>query len=76
MNTVISSKGQLVLPAALREKDQIEAGQKFAIERIDEGQYLLKREKLPDNSGMVDWLLNCPEKDWFQSIDSETTDSL
>ena len=76
MKTVVSSKGQLVLPAPLREKDRIIPGQKFDIERIDAGQYLLKRRPVPDNDGMVDWLLACPEKDWFQPIASESTDSL
>ncbi len=76
MRTVISSKGQLVLPAALREQDRIGAGEKFDIERIDKGQYLLKRHPVPDNDGLVDWLLGCPEKDWFHPIASESTDSL
>jgi predicted DNA-binding antitoxin AbrB/MazE fold protein len=26
--------------------------------------------------GVVDWLLACPEKDWFQSLPSESTDTL
>lgn len=76
MHTVISSKGQVVLPATLRQRDRIAAGQKFDIERLDAGQYLLKRHPVPDNDGLVDWLLACPEKDWFQPVASESTDSL
>ena len=76
MKTVISSKGQLVLPAPLRERDRIASGQTFDIERIEAGQYLLKRQPVPDNDGLVDWLLACPVKDWFQPIASESTDSL
>ena len=76
MKTIISSKGQLVLPAFLRERDRIAAGQKFDIERIDAGQYLLKRRPVPDNDGLVDWLLACPEKSWFQPLASERTDTL
>ena len=76
MKTIISSKGQLVLPAPLRERDRIAAGQKFDIERIEAGQYLLKRQPVSDNAGLVDWLLACPEKDWFQPIASESTDAL
>ena len=76
MKTVISSKGQLVLPAPLRERDRIATGQKFDIERLEAGQYLLKRQPVPDNEGLVDWLLACPVKDWFQPIASEATDSL
>jgi AbrB family looped-hinge helix DNA binding protein len=76
MNTVLSSKGQIVLPAELRQRDHIRTGQRFDIERLDAGQYLLKRHSAPDNEGLVDWLLACPEKDWFQPIASESTDSL
>jgi hypothetical protein len=28
------------------------------------------------NSGVVDWLLECPEKDFFTAVESESTDSL
>ena len=76
MHTIISSKGQVVLPAALRQRDRIVPGQKFDIERLDAGQYLLKRQPVPDNAGLVDWLLACPEKHWFQSTAFESTDSL
>lgn len=76
MKTVISSKGQIVLPAPLRERDGIVAGQKFAIERIESGQYLLRREQPPTNEGLVNLLLACPEKDWFQPLPSESTDTL
>jgi AbrB family looped-hinge helix DNA binding protein len=76
VKTVISSKGQIVLPAPLRVRDRIAPGQRFDIERIVAGQYLLKREPVPDNHGLVDWLLACPEKDWFQPVASESTDSL
>ena len=76
MKTVISSKGQIVLPAELRKRDGIRSGQPFEIERLDAGQYLLTRQPAPDNAGLVDWLLNCPEKGWFQPIPSESTDML
>ena len=76
MHTVISSKGQVVLPAALRQRDGITPGQKFEIERLDAGQYLLKRQPVADNAGLVDLLLACPVKGWFQTITSESTDSL
>lgn len=76
MKTVISSKGQIVLPAPLRERDRIVAGQKFVIERIESGQYLLRRELPPANNGLVNLLLACPEKEWFQPLPSESTDTL
>jgi AbrB family looped-hinge helix DNA binding protein len=58
MKTKVSSKGQIVLPADLREQDHILPGQQFQVERLEAGQYLLKRELAADNSGVVDWLLS------------------
>ena len=76
MKTKVSSKGQIVLPAELREQDHILPGQQFQVERLEAGLYLLKREPSGDNSGVVDWLLSCPSSDWFQPLPSESTDEL
>jgi AbrB family looped-hinge helix DNA binding protein len=77
MKTVISSKGQIVLPAAIRQQDGIEAGQEFEVERVECGEYLLKRTKRQRNHGLVQLLLACPVKDWFHPVDrAETTDDL
>ena len=76
MKTTMSSKGQIVIPAELRQKDHIEAGQEFEVERIDRGEYRLVRSVVPLNQGLVDWLLACPEKDFFVPIASESTSSL
>jgi AbrB family looped-hinge helix DNA binding protein len=76
MKTRISSKGQLVLPADLRQKDDIKPGQQFDVERIDRGEYRLVRQESPANDGLVDWLLACPAKGYFVPIESESTDTL
>ena len=76
MKTRISSKGQIVLPAELRDRDHIEAGQEFEVERLDRGEYRLIRVAAPPNDGVVDWLLACPEKGYFVPMESESTDSL
>jgi AbrB family looped-hinge helix DNA binding protein len=76
MKTIVSSKGQVVLPVELRERDRITAGQQFEIERLGAGEYLLKRQPARPNEGLVDLLLACPATGWFQSIESESTDSL
>lgn len=76
MKTVVSSKGQIVLPAELRQKDRIRPGQQFEIERLDAGRYLLKKQPTAGNEGLIDWLLGCPEKGWFEPVLSESTDSL
>jgi AbrB family looped-hinge helix DNA binding protein len=76
MRTTVSSKGQIVLPAELRSQDRIEAGQEFDVERLGRGQYRLTRRRSPPNEGVVDWLLACPSKGFFVSIESESTDVL
>lgn len=76
MKTTVSSKGQVVLPAELRDRDHIRAGQQFSIERIEAGEYLLKKLPVSENAGLTNWLLACPEKDWFQPLPSESTDTL
>ena len=75
MKTTVSSKGQIVLPAELRQQDRIEPGEEFEVERLDRGDYRLRRKTRP-NEGVIDWLLACPEKDFFVPIESESTDTL
>ena len=65
-----------MIPAELRQQDQIEPGQEFVVERIDRGEYRLVRTAAPMNDGVVEWLLACPEKDFFVPVESESTDSL
>lgn len=76
MKTRVSTKGQIVLPSEVRELDAIEAGQEFQIERLDRGDYRLTRVQPPANEGLVSWLLDCPVKDYFVAIESESTDEL
>jgi AbrB family looped-hinge helix DNA binding protein len=76
MKTTMSSKGQIVLPAEIRQQDRIEPGQEFDIERLDRGEYRLKRCSVPPNEGVVDWLLACPGKGFFVPVESESTDAL
>lgn len=76
MKTTVSSKGQIVLPAAIRQQDDIKPGQEFEFARIDSGEYRLVRRRPPANDGLVEWLLACPEKGYFVPIESESTDTL
>ena len=77
MTTSVSSKGQIVLPAELRHRDGIEAGQEFEVERLDRGDYRLRRREPPANEGLVDWLLACPEKGYFVPVPAaEGTDDI
>ena len=76
VKTTVSSKGQVVLPAELRQQDRIKPGQEFEVERLDRGDYRLVRRPAHPNQGLVDWLLSCPEKDFFVPIESESTETL
>jgi AbrB family looped-hinge helix DNA binding protein len=77
MKTTVSTKGQIVLPAEIRQLDDVKPGQEFEVERIDRGEYRLKRKERPRNEGLVDLLLACPVKGWFTPLDrGETTDSI
>lgn len=76
MKTTVSTKGQLILPAEIRKRDNIVPGQEFVVERIERGEYRLLRRQPPPNEGLVDWLLACPEKGYFVPIESESTDTL
>jgi AbrB family looped-hinge helix DNA binding protein len=77
MKTTVSTKGQIILPAEIRQQDGIEPGQEFEVERIDRGEYRLKRRERRRNEGLVKLLLACPVKGWFSPIDRrETTDHI
>jgi hypothetical protein len=75
MKSVVSNKGQIVLPAEFRRQDRILPGQWFEIERVEPGHYLLRMLTV-GNAGLVDWLLACPTKDWFEAVSSESTNIL
>ena len=76
MKTTVSSKGQLVLPAELRQREGVMAGQEFEVERLGRGDYRLRRRLPPAHEGVVDWLLACPAKGYFVPVESESTDTL
>jgi AbrB family looped-hinge helix DNA binding protein len=77
MKTTVSTKGQIILPAEIRQRDAIEPGQEFEVERLDRGEYRLKRKERRRNEGLVKLLLACPVKGWFKPMDrTETTDDI
>ena len=75
MRTTVSTNGQIVLPAEFCQRDGIQPGQEFEVERVNAGEYRLLRMTPASNEGLVDWLLACPEKGYFTAIDSESTDT-
>jgi bifunctional DNA-binding transcriptional regulator/antitoxin component of YhaV-PrlF toxin-antitoxin module len=56
MNTTLSSKGLLVMPAEIRRLDDLQPGQTFEVERIERGTYRLVLKTPLPNEGVVDWL--------------------
>jgi len=77
MKTTVSTKGQIILPAEIRQRDGIESGKEFEVERIDRGEYRLKRKERRRNQGLVKLLLACPVKGWFEPMDrKETTENI
>jgi AbrB family looped-hinge helix DNA binding protein len=60
MTTVLSKKGQIVLPSPVRERLHLEAGQDFEVLIEDEDTILLRRISKQPNQGLVDHLLACP----------------
>jgi len=60
MTTVLSQKGQIVLPSAIREQLHLEPGQDFEVFIDDEDTITLRRINRPPNHGLVDHLLGCP----------------
>ena len=65
-----------MLPAELRHLDGIEPGQEFEVRRLKRGEYRLVRRPPRPSEGAIDWLLSCPERDFFVPIESEWTDKL
>ena len=74
MRTTVSTKGQIIIPAEIRQKDGVEPGQEFEIERIDRGEYRLKRKERRRNEGLVKLLLACPVKGWFRGTSRSAGD--
>lgn len=60
MTTVLSQKGQIVLPVPVRQQLQLAAGDDFEVAIEDEDTITLRRISQPANRGLVNLLLACP----------------
>jgi bifunctional DNA-binding transcriptional regulator/antitoxin component of YhaV-PrlF toxin-antitoxin module len=80
MKTTVSQNGQIDLPEEFRQQDGVTPGQRFDVQRIGTGCYLLHRESPVsppgESSSTLAWLRACPASDWFVPIPSESTDEL
>ena len=73
MTTVLSQKGQIVLPGAIRDQLHLHAGDDFEVTVEDEDTITLRRIAHPANRGLVDLLLSCPTP--FEIPEREKDDS-
>lgn len=60
MTTILSRKGQIVLPGAVREMLHLQPGDDFEVTVEDDETISLRRITRPANHGLVDLLLACP----------------
>jgi AbrB family looped-hinge helix DNA binding protein len=60
MTTVLSQKGQIVIPGAVRTQLSLEPGDDFEIEIEDGDTIRLRRVSRKPNQGLVDHLRSCP----------------
>jgi AbrB family looped-hinge helix DNA binding protein len=59
VQTKLSTKGQIILPAELRKRQRFNPGERFEIEEKN-GKIILSPVKKKRNEGLADWLLKCP----------------
>jgi AbrB family looped-hinge helix DNA binding protein len=60
VTTVLSQKGQIVLPVPIRQKLHLSAGDDFEVFLEEDSTISLRRVSHPPNFGLVDLLLGCP----------------
>ena len=63
MTTTMSSKGQIVIPAAIRQRHKLRPGDELLIEERDDEVVLKKARRLRKKS-LVQWMLDCPVADF------------
>ena len=73
MTTVLSKKGQIVLPVPVRQQLNLSPGDDFEVVIEDEDTITLRRISQPANRGLVDLLLACPSP--FEIPARETDDT-
>ena len=68
MKTSVGANGAVSLPAGLRKKKGIGAGDDFEIleDEDDPSMIILRKVQPKANAGLIDHLLACPEKNWFK----------
>jgi AbrB family looped-hinge helix DNA binding protein len=73
MTTILSQKGQIVLPVPVRQKLHLEPGDDFEVAIEDEDTITLRRISQPANRGLVKLLVACPSSFEIPARDSDDT---
>jgi AbrB family looped-hinge helix DNA binding protein len=73
MTTMLSQKGQIILPLPVRRQMHLSPGDDFEVEIEDGDTITLRRVAQPANRGLVDLLLACPSQ--FEIPSRETDDT-
>lgn len=63
MTTVLSSKGQIVIPAPIRKRHQFRVGDELLIEERDD-EIVLKKARRNRKKTLLQWMLDCPADDF------------
>jgi AbrB family looped-hinge helix DNA binding protein len=63
MTTRLSSKGQIVIPALIRQRHQFREGDELVIEERDD-EIVLKKARRNRKKSLVQWMLDCPADDF------------
>ena len=63
MTTVLSSKGQVVIPAAIRQRHRFRAGDELLIEERDD-EIVLKKARRNRKKTLLQWMLDCSVDDF------------
>jgi AbrB family looped-hinge helix DNA binding protein len=76
MTTVLSQKGQIVLPLAVRKQLHLAPGTDFEISIEEDDTIILRRVSSPPNKGLVDHLLACPSPFTIPAREEDDTEPL
>jgi AbrB family looped-hinge helix DNA binding protein len=63
VTTTLSSKGQIVIPAPIRERQGFRVGDQLLIEERED-EVVLKKARRRRKKSLVQWLLDCPADDF------------
>ena len=63
MTTTLSSKGQIVIPASIRERHNFRVGDELLIEERED-EIVLKKARRKRKKSLVQWMLDCPARDF------------